>query len=330
MAFRGSTPAGTSYTGTTAIDYVDITSASRPAIINATDLTFHTGYHSGADAEYSVGSATGTLVNSATVSAGALQLNGLTSGHARYAGASNADSASTGTIRMKITPNYTGDPNAHQIFLHLGTTLNFQVGGNNSWIGFGWSNSSNELYLGLTNNGGSTIKDGAIGAWNPTSGQTYEFELNYDTSSYVRIFIDGVLFYELAVSYSRTAANVVYFVVGTTTDLAAATKFKVEEVSVFNTVKHTAGYTAPSLSPHYRPDGVALATGNKVLFRAVNDQVYTATVSGNNITWVLAALGQNTSGAPTTGDTYTISAGFTYTNTLWSYTGADFVPYTPS
>jgi hypothetical protein len=76
-------------------------------------------------------------------------------------------------------------------------------------------------------------------------------------------------------------------------------------------------------------DGVTVTTGIRVLFVNASpaNQVFTAAVSGGNITWTVATDGQAGTGSPTEGDAILITEGTNYLDTAWVYSGSAFIQF---
>lgn len=321
-------------TGIAPITALDDSSTTLPSSSGNPDVTFYASFNTDEDAEYAGGSPTGALFNGATVTGGEAVLN--TAGaRLQYSGAANADFTTTGTIRFKVKPGYSGTPSDFQVFYaasHNGNFLGPPTPLN--YVNIQHTTGGN-LYLGLTDQGGVAQHDAPIGAWSPTSGQTYEFELNIDTSSIARLFIDGVLFYSTALSYVRDNNTTVVDVGNFSfTPTGLTPNFAIDELVIFDTVQHTAGYSAPSAAPSlsYAPDGVTIATDDLVLFTnltnpADNDRIYLATVSGGSITWELQSLGQDPTGAPADGDAVYVKEGTTWGDKLFFFNGTEWFNY---
>lgn len=149
--------------------------------------------------------------------------------------------SAAGAFKFKYTPNYTTAPNANSdiISVQVGSTVNDRL------LLFN-SPSGNNLRITLYNvAGGLFVSATAIGgSWTPTSGQEYEFELNYDSSAgTIRLFIDGVLHGTLSPGpWSRgSGAGRLYIGAGVPFYNLANASF--DDVISFNSVQHTTGYT---------------------------------------------------------------------------------------
>ena len=151
------------------------------------NATFYAAYGSDINGNWGGGVLTGSGVGSPTVSGGKLDLKGGGVKYVDYDADLNADSQQVGCIRMRIAPNYTGAPAANRAICVI-TRADAQ--------------DENQIFIDhqVTGNLRLRVWDGSgiqqivwTAAWSPTSGQTYEIELNWDfTTGATRIFIDGV------------------------------------------------------------------------------------------------------------------------------------------
>jgi hypothetical protein len=201
---------------------------------------FGVNFDTGIDAVFGSGSLTGTATGGATASGGKLDLTGNTSKYVEYVDGTNWDFGNVGTIRFKITPNWTGSNGIDQPFFHIADSANTGL----NRIGLYLSGNSS-LLLSMTNSSGTLLYHSSIGTWSPTSGQEYEFELNVDqTAGATRLFIDGVQFGATVTVTGTRDSNVNSFILGTAPSFAGGVaNFKMDDVAIFNAVQHTANYT---------------------------------------------------------------------------------------
>ena len=235
------------------------------------DTKFYADYASDADARYAAGSPTATLFGGATVSDGKLHCTGTPSA-AYYSGINNADFAQVGTIRMLITPNYSGTPSSLQCLWIV--RKNIALGETPSELALLHQNGTGYLYLYAQDSGGvarlTSVDMPTV--WNPVSGTEYEIEVNYDfTAGATRIFIDGVQHIPtLTTTFTRSAGDLLYLVLGS---YSGGNNFPAncsyDDVALFNTVQHTAAF--PSELPHLYGEQTALlldlqdSVGNSVM-----------------------------------------------------------------
>lgn len=136
------------------------------------------------------GSPTGTLANGATVHDGYLDqdLAYAQQSYCRWGAVNNWTQTNQGAVRVLIRPNYSGSPVSHiQDFFYVGTTSG------NRFILIQHATSGTLLFQLYDAAAGLNIQ--ISGSWSPTSGQTYEIELNWDINfGATRAFIDGTQF----------------------------------------------------------------------------------------------------------------------------------------
>ncbi len=143
-----------------------------------------------------------------------------------------------GCVRMKWTPNYSGNPTSNQVMFHMGEGV---TSNNNVTL---LHSSSGQGSLTITDSSGGSIVAVALGTFSPTVGATYELELNWDvTAGETRIFVNGVQFNGTQIGTgSRTATADVLRIGSNATGTLTSNCF-VEDVMVFDAVQHTSDYT---------------------------------------------------------------------------------------
>ena len=254
-----------------------------------TDATFGANYTTDEDGVFGDGVLTGTLNGTATVSGGKLDLTGNVLKYVSYDPVDNFDSTTVGTIRMRITPNYSGNPTNDSIF--------FSISRNDA-------SSDNMILLKQRPNGQVavfmrsestvSIMAATLATWVPVSGTEYEFELNWDiTSGATRLFIDGVQFGSTQIDTGTRDTNVGLFRVGTFRSSEVA-DFKVDDVLIFSTVQHTADYTPGYTVSKYSMDNPVITTNAS--FGASEIETFTATEvkSGSDeLKYIITADGQD-------------------------------------
>lgn len=192
----------------------------------------------------------GSLVptnNGAVLISGALELlGGAGLKYIDFVGTSNADSLQVGCLRLKIKPNYSGNPATIQHFIRL-SQANAST---NNVIGF-FHQTSGQIALRVFNSAGGTIMSTDIGAWSPVSGTSYELEMNWDiTAGAIRFFINGVQLGATGTGTGTRSGAVALMRVGETQTVASNfANFTIEKLSAFSTVQHTANYT-PGAEPY--------------------------------------------------------------------------------
>lgn len=197
------------------------------------------------DADYAAGSDAGTLVGAAAISSGKMEvaIDG-SDDYIEYDGASNMPSGNTGCIRFKYTPLYTGSPGLNQYIYSSSQAVN----NINSFIRL-MQNGTN-IRIDIYDSSGVSIHTSQTGnTFNPTSGQTYEFELNWDTTAgQHRLFIDGVLVNGVkSGTGTRGASGQIRLGHDYTNSVNTVKAARWDDLEIFNTVQHTANYTPSTL-----------------------------------------------------------------------------------
>lgn len=205
------------------------------------DLLIYASYASGLNADYSkAGSVSATALASAVASSGMAQLIGASKG-LWYSATSN-DPGGTGTVRFTVVPQYSGSPADWQVLLAMSD--NSAPGTvNSAALEIMHRPSDGNIYLGAAG------IDGGLGAWSPTSGVSYEFELNFTQAGTAYLFINGTLFWSGAWGNRGGATKITLGQQGGSSFTSWSANFKLDNFMIFNTVKHTANYTAPSAAP---------------------------------------------------------------------------------
>jgi len=205
-----------------------------------TDASFFANYNTDEDGNWGDGTLTGTLNSTASVTGGNLDVTGGTTGKsADYDADANADSQQTGCIRFGLIPDYSGSPASFQTFFVVGKASGTGV---NAIYVFHQTDGNVIVYI--VDSTGTNIISSPAGAWSPTSGTEYEFELNFDiTAGATRLFIDGT---QLGSTFTDTGtrdAQIALLRIGNTWTNGSATRFKINYFIYFTTVQHTANYT---------------------------------------------------------------------------------------
>lgn len=236
--------------------------------------TFYAGFtNNSVNANWASGSTTGTLVGSAAVSGGRLVISG---GYARWGAASNADSIQEGAVRFRVIPNYSGTPGTAQWLISI---TDFATAVDAVEL---WHDTGGNISILFGDNAGSIFINGAVGAWSPVSGTTYEIELDFDfTTGATRVFIDGVqLGSTNTTTATRSAASFAYLATGVNASVQTGGDYSIFGVEYFSTVQHTSDYIAPSALPNatiYAADTVSLPSFS---YSGVGDiQGYTASAA---------------------------------------------------
>lgn len=149
--------------------------------------------------------------------------------------------SSEGTIRYKITPNYSGNPAANRYHFFMAESSS-TTGYNTISLHHG---TSGQLILTVRNSAGGAVTVYNLGAWSPTSGTEYEIELDASTLTPMhRVYINGAAFGYYAGAFTRT--NISYLIVGNTTSLSNNADAYIRDFQVYSSIQHTGvgGFTS--------------------------------------------------------------------------------------
>lgn len=266
--------------------------------------TFNAQYNIDTNGDYGGGSLTGTAsgaviaASGGEFSQGALNCNGGTVKYVYYTATGNADSAQVGAISMWIKPNYSGVPAGVRQFFSISkdhsTLPNLIESYHNSGDGHVWFRCFDSA--------GSSIFSADLGVWTPVSGTQYYFEWNYDiTLGASRLFI-GVasgnatqLGATQSATGTRSSANIGFFNLGTDRTLVVATDMQFSDVTVYNTVQHTAVFAVPSVSNQkYSTANPSIVVSSGVLADGFDGLTDVESVAGSDlIQGVISVDGQD-------------------------------------
>lgn len=240
-----------------------------------------------ANALYSAGSATGTLVNSAAISGGKLDLQGGTNRGLRYSATGNMATTNVGCIRFKYTPGYTGPSPNTAFFLNIGT------GGANA-IQMA-HNTSGTISVLLWDNAGVLKVNSVLSNWAAVDGDEYVFELNWDGSGATRLFIDGTQHGStITTTFDRTGAVPGNINIGFSDTATAGIDGLFRDFQIFNEVQNTANHTASTARVGIYADETDIITGSGVSVDGVSSfSAVTTTPSGSSVKFVLNVSGQD-------------------------------------
>jgi len=235
----------TSYTFTTSTNYtfgseVEITGGEGSLLdIRPTGATCAALFDVDTDLTWGDGTTTATDAGSPTITSGQLNLTGASGNYVTYDATSNADAQQTLTVRFTLVPNYTGNPAATQTYF----TISQAAASVNNEVKLYQLTNGNMTIL-VRDAAGATIIVSNFGAWSPTSGTSYEFELNLDiTSGATRLFIDGVQQGSTIASTGTRGSSIGMLRIGADANGAnSAGDFKMDNFVVFDSIQHTAAH----------------------------------------------------------------------------------------
>ena len=242
------TPANYTYVGTDVEVTGGVGQLKSQAPANA---TFYAKYNSVIDGNWGDGVLTGSATGGAAISGGFLDLTHADVRYVDYGDDDNFAATQTGCIRFVMKPNYSGTPVTQQILVdvHNGSNNNNRV-----VIWQAAPGSGGGLWTRIATGAGSSIfVSETWGAWSPTAGVEYEFELNWDvTTGASRLFIDGV---QLGSTKTETGTHdltgLTTVRVGSNFSGTETSDFAIKDFLLFDAVQHTANYTPGATIPEF-------------------------------------------------------------------------------
>lgn len=203
----------------------------------------------------------------------------------------NVDLYERGAIKVKYVPSYNTAPptNVNLIAFHEGVIANHR-------ILLTHSPSGNNLRLTINNSTGTqVILAQVIGAaWQPTAGQEYEFELNWDaTTGQTRLFIDGALHgsrNDGTWSFTNGIGGRLY--VGADPTLYNTSSGSFDDLMYFSAIQHSSAYT-PGYTPIdniYSGSTVALPPFTYTGVGTIQSVDASSVTEANNPRYILAGL----------------------------------------
>jgi hypothetical protein len=213
------------------------------------NMTLYCDFTSSENANYSAGSGTALINGSTSVSGGYLNLSGSGNNSIGFSGDLNAPNPQNGCIRIRVKPNYTGNPATDQYFVSIGNT------GDLSNLIHIYHSSAGNLTAQIYSEAETQILS-ISSAWSPTSGTSYEIELNYNLgtgllsdSGSTKLFVGGT---QLGSTNTATGKrsdssirtrHVQYITLGSDRTNIKTSNFYIQEFAIFKSVQHTTTYT---------------------------------------------------------------------------------------
>lgn len=228
-----------------------------------------------------------TLTGSPTVTAGKLVCIGGANG-ALYSAA--ALGSTTGAVKFKYTPNYTGGPATNINVIALVNPAN-----NNDRVILTNSPSGDNLRMTVSNASGVAVITATTigGTFNFTAATEYEIELNFDNAAgTIRLFIDGALHGTLTPGAWTRGTSATTLVVGSTDKIYNIADGSFDDVIAYSAVQHTAAYTPGYVVPQtvYAETPVALPQFTYTGLGALDSFDALSTVEANAPGYVLNGL----------------------------------------
>lgn len=200
---------------------------------------FGANYSVNQNASWSTGSDVGTLYGGAAITSEQLDLSGGVKSYVKYTSTDNLGIIQ-GTIKFKITPQYSGSPPAYYWFLCDVNT----VGIANEFSLF-QTTAGNLCLTARDSTGSIVINTVSFGNWGQTASQDYEFALCFYIApggSEIRLFIDGQQKGStITTGYTRNDHGRLFF--GCEWSESTNADFLIDDIVLFDTVQHTTNYT---------------------------------------------------------------------------------------
>lgn len=208
-----------------------------------TNLIAGNNFNVGKDLAFGVGTLTGTLNGGATVSGGRADITGYSAGKNITYNGDNFTATDVFTINLIVTPNYTGSPSSEVTYIDIYE---------------GSSSLNNRIAIYHATNGNLTVRayDTAgsiifnkVSAWSPSSGTTYEIELNANvTTGVMNVFLNGVSIASGTHTGTRSSAGLTVISSGLNYLSSGVGNHYLNQLAIYNVVKHTSGYTPPTVT----------------------------------------------------------------------------------
>ena len=201
-------------------------------------LTFAASFSVNQNAEIAIGSKTGTLVGTAAINAGVLEILDDTAGWLEYSAIANADSPQVGTILFKFTPNFNDYGTYGQGLFYTSKGEGDQTNQINLAILDGGSGGA--ILLQANDSANSAIFSATMPAYPFVLGTTYTIQINYDfTLGSTRILINGSQHgdTQLSTGVRDTDINMFRFGCGWDAYSSSPSNFTLDDICIFKTVQ---------------------------------------------------------------------------------------------
>lgn len=281
--FPFTTPSNYTLSDSTKIEIVN--GESKLKLQVGTDGSFITTYTVDQNADFSLGSPTGILYGGATVTDGVLNLNGVNQ-RCDYDADLNADFF-TGCVRVRVKPLYSGSPSSTQVFFTICKNHNDNSNGISLYHG-----TNGSLYIWTWNADGTVHAQAGISSWLQVAGQTYEFEVNFQTGGVLNVYLDGIRIYNRTIFDATRDTNINMLRIGQFGSAYSYTpQFQIVDMQIFSSVKHTSTSYTVNPPTFYLS---AYVTSNNDIFNDPIDEftTFVETVTkpiGSEIKYMLSA-----------------------------------------
>jgi len=235
-------------------------------------------YRATIDAIRGVGTLTGSASGGASIGGGGLDLLGGGIQFVDY-NADNITAATSqkGAFRTRITPGYNGSPASSRAIMEISNNTN-----NNNRILIDHRATGDIGFAVFSNVGGAFFT--LLIPWVASSSVETEIEINWDlTAGLTEFYMDGVLKGSNLATGTRDATGLATLRIGGGLTGTVATDYAFNDFSLFDTVQHTANYTAPIIPSEFESEGKitpiditaldALESLSEVVLRPTNTDV---------------------------------------------------------
>lgn len=211
------------------------------------NITFGANYNSNINGNFGGGVLTGTAYGGASVLDSELDLSHNDLRYVRYAASGNITSLQSGTVKFKVTPNYSGTPGGWRHFFEFQNA----AGQNLDEIYLAHTNVGGQLWIQIRGNS-SSIVGAYLDVWNPVSGTQYEFCVCWNvTTGATRVFINGTQF-----GATQTGTGTINgfgnITIGSNYNFTLNSQMKLDDFAIFSTVLYTTNYTPGYTIPDYQ------------------------------------------------------------------------------
>lgn len=235
------------------------------------NTSFGANYNYNIDANFSDGISTGTPTGGANVSGGELDLAYNDVRYVDYDGIDNANKMiQKGTIKFKITPNYTGFPPLTKYLIAITKAANDTT--NNILIRH---NSDGTLVVDIKDKNNVSITYTSVGLWFPTIATQYEFALCFDLDiGTTRLFITGTQKGSDISTSGERDSNIGLIRVGSDINGTALSNMKIDDLILYDVVlytgNYTPGYTVPDSNDYEKITQIDQRPANATAYASYN------------------------------------------------------------
>jgi len=211
--------------------------------IRNTNLTFYAKFGTDQNADYSVGSPTGTLTGAAAINGGKLEILDDNAGWLEYVATGNCDSAQVGTILFKFTPNFSTSDTYAQALFYTSKGEGDQT--NQINLAIYASGDGGNIILQANDSTNTAIFSALYSSYAFVEDTEYVIQINYDfTAGDTRLYIDGVQHGTTQTETgTRNSSEITIFRYGVGWDIysSSPSNFSMDDLCIFKTVQNVFG-----------------------------------------------------------------------------------------